>query len=158
MYNLLGDPALRIGGVQQMNAEASTFEQWRWSYYSPSELVAQGDVENLSSPEVRAAFRAYALGLDPSGATGTQGMLMIPQQDPSDTISVIWKRRYNASDLQYQLRVSDNLFDWEDISVRADTISHGVAPDGEMEQMETRIPREALNARLFIRLEVAPTP
>lgn len=136
IYNLLGDPALRIAGNTAGQPDDATFAQWRWQRFSPQALT-----DAAASGATTANFFDYALngGYDVQAELPEFGYAL-PVAGESGFI-LRWKRRINRSDVDYQLFVSENLAEWTLEPGDAQTV--GVEPDsdGVMETVRTRVNR-----------------
>ncbi len=150
VYNLLGDPALRIAGNTGGHPSARNFAEWRWERFSPSALA---DPEN--SPTNRAHFFDYAM----NGGYSLQAELpefgyALPEEIPAvaDGFVLRWKRRIQRSDVDYQLFLSSDLQAWETNSPDLQTIGVEPDPDGVMETVRTRINRPA-SMRVFMGIQ-----
>lgn len=128
VYNLLGDPALRIAGNTEGGAPDAGFAEWRWQRYAPAELSAAV----ASEPD---HFAEYAFGADgslalgrPSSVQGGEGWLLT------------WKRRACREDVDYQFFLTENLLDWLPASPGVFSMI-AVEPDSEgvMETVKTRV-------------------
>jgi hypothetical protein len=129
IYNLLGDPALRIAGNTAGGAPDAGFAEWRWQRYAPAALAADADALEADR------FAEYAFGADgslalgrPSSVQGGEGWLLT------------WKRRACREDVDYQFFLTENLLDWLPASPGVFSMI-AVEPDSEgvMETVKTRV-------------------
>jgi uncharacterized repeat protein (TIGR01451 family) len=147
IYNLLGDPALRIAGNTEDIPSDESFAQWRWQHFTPEELA-----DAAVSADTTANFYHYAMsGGDPVKAElaewGYSGLGS--RLSAGDGFILRWKRRINRSDIDYHLVVSDDLAEWEATPSDLQTIGVEADPDGVMETVRTWIDRPA-SKRIFI--------
>ena len=144
VYNLLGDPALRIAGNTVGTAEDGTFAQWRWQRFSPAALA---DPE--TSGATHGNFFDYAMGggYDLRAERPEFGYPL----DPDDEGGFIlrWKRRIRRSDIDYQLFLSSDLEQWAADSADVETVGVEPDPDGIMETVRTRV-TIPVGARIFL--------
>lgn len=137
VYNLLGDPALRIAGNVGGAADAH-FAQWRWQNYAPAEL-ADSEIGGTA-----ASFLRYALGDD-----GILGLAPASDDDGSGFI-LQWQRRVNRADVEYRLYLSEDLRKWvAQAEEELPTVGVETNADGIMETVRTRIDRTNA-AKLFM--------
>ena len=144
IYNLLGDPALRIAGNTAAQATDASFAQWRWQRFGPADLadpVASGasagnffDYALAGNDEVLAELPEFGFPLPVNDGVAIRA-------DGADGVVLRWKRRIQRADVQYLLFVSENLEQWEMNPDDAQTV--GVEPDadGIMETVRTRVNR-----------------
>ncbi len=144
IYNLLGDPALRIAGNVGGHSSDESFAQWRWQRFSPEELA-----DPQTSGATTNIFFDYAMdgGYEVLAERPEFGF-ELPEDDGPGFI-LRWKRRILRADVEYRLYVSDDLIHWE--AEPADLETVGVEPDvdGVMETVRTRVDRP-LAARVFV--------
>jgi len=156
MYNLLGDPALRIAGNTGGQSGDATFEQWRWQRFTPVELADPEFSGSAADPNGngRKNILEYAIGEYPVGeGTGWSGLGRADNlSDDEKRVNIHWKQRRLAGGLEYQILVSSNLFDWVPAPTAMEVLSKRNLPDGEMEQVDAAIPFE--KDSLFIKLNV----
>ncbi len=144
VYNLFGDPALRMAGNVGASAAAATFAQWRWERFAPADLA-----DAATSGATDANFAEYALGgNDQVLAELPEFGFPLPALDGVATraesaagVVLRWKRRIQRADIQYLLFISENLEEWETDPDDVQTV--GVEPDadGIMETVRTRVNR-----------------
>ena len=135
IYNLLGDPALRIAGNRDGGAAAENFAQWRWERFAPAELA---DADSRGAPPVQ--FAEYALG----GAAPLEAELPefgypLPEAGGEEGFILRWKRRIRRADVDYHLVLSHDLENWTENSPDLEEIGSEPDPDGVMETVRTRI-------------------
>ncbi len=156
VYNLLGDPALRIAGNIGGQSSDSTFAQWRWQRFSPEELAASefSGMQADADGNGRNNGLEYAFGNEPfedgraTPALERGGF----DQDAGEWIHIRWRQRKLHADLDYRILVSTNLVDWEPAPPSMQILSTLPVPDSVMEKITARLP--FLEKNLFIKLEV----
>jgi len=154
IYNLLGDPALKLGGVPGGHAQDQGFAEWRWQRFSPEDLTnAVVSAPDADVDGSGANFVHYALGTGPGGSGRSAGLNVLGKEASGDLL-IQWKRRVARRDVAYRLRVTEDLLGtWEDQPSDLVTTAVGTDPDGVMETVRTRINRPNAN-QLFIDLRV----
>lgn len=152
MYNLLGDPALKLRGAEGGDVPASIdqFALWRWEKFSMADLANPAVSGPDADPdnEGQNNFSAYAFGgLDPlihgdfNAWTG-------------NTVYVEWNERIAATDLDYALKWTDDLSgDWYSLSPNVNII-RALTADGSSMRTRAEIPLD--EPLLFFRLQVSP--
>jgi uncharacterized repeat protein (TIGR01451 family) len=153
MYNLLGDPALRLGGAPMGGGLRDRgFAQWRWSRFSPDELTNAAISGATGSADIfgMANFIYYALGGEPGQATLPVGLRVVGW-DADGGLVLTWKRRIVQDDVDYHIGVTEDLVEsgWEINPGDVQTISVEPDPDGTMETVRASIHRSSAE-RLFI--------
>jgi len=137
IYNLLGDPALRIAGNTAGTASDRNFAEWRWQRFNPGDLA---DPE--TSGATSGNFFAYAMGegapleMELSEGGGTP---QLTRRGTSPGFILKWQRRIQRSDVNYQLWLSENMVEWFMNSPDRQTIDVNPNPDGVMETVRTWI-------------------
>ena len=139
IYNLLGDPALRIAGNRNDGAAAESFAQWRWERFAPAEL-ADADVGGATD----ANFFDYAM----DGGYAVEAELpefgfALPEAGGADGFVMRWKRRIHRADVEYRLFLSHDLEAWSDDPAQLEELGSDPDADGVMETVRTRINRGA---------------
>jgi uncharacterized repeat protein (TIGR01451 family) len=139
VYNLLGDPALRIAGNVGGQAADANFAEWRWQRFAPAALA-----DPATSGATSANFFDYAMGYGYDVVAelpefGYPLVVLAPGEEPGFILR--WKRRVQRSDLDYQLFLSENLQDWETRSGDLQTVGVLADPDGIMETVRTKVNR-----------------
>jgi uncharacterized repeat protein (TIGR01451 family) len=137
IYNLLGDPALRIANNAGEHPDDETFAQWRWQRFSPAELAA---------PEIGGAtdanFLEYALADGaPLEAELPEFGYALPEAGAEDGFILRWKRRIRRADVEYRLFLSHDLETWSDDPAQLEEVGSEPDPDGVMETVRTRVKR-----------------
>lgn len=137
IYNLLGDPALRMAGNAAGQNSDATFAQWRWQRFSPAELA-----DAALSGATAVHFFDYAMG----GGYGIAAELpefgyALPAGGSDSGFILRWKRRIHRADVAYQLFVSENLEEWIPDPGDVQTVGVEPDPDGVMETVRTRVNR-----------------
>ena len=143
VYNLLGDPALRLGGNVGGGGPDDTFAQWRWQQFAPEDLADAG-VGGATAEN----FLRYALGEAGGVALTADRQGWLTGGTPGFVLS--WRRRVNRADVDYRVYLSENLQQWE-LQEEAELETIGVEPDadGVMETVHTQLaPTNA--AKLFM--------
>ena len=139
VYNLLGDPALRIVNNVGGGRNAGSFAEWRWERFRPGELA-----DPAASGATAANFADYALaGDDPVLAELPEFGFALPEEGPEAGFIVRWKRRVKRDDVEYRLFLSHDLENWTDAPTDLEEVGATPDPDGEMETVRTRIQRPA---------------
>ncbi len=149
-YNLLGDPALKVAGLDGIDSGRSGFARWRWQWFAPGELTdaSISGVDGDADGSGLANFARYALGLNPGDEVSRdyEGVLSF---DPGQGMVFTSKRRNDRRDVDYLLRVSEDLANWEDSPADVEELSVELESDGVTEKVRTRVNRPESN-RLFI--------
>ena len=136
VYNLLGDPALRIVNNESGGRAAATFAEWRWERFQPAELA---DAETSGATD--ANFRDYALdGAEPVLAELPE-FGFAPPADDEEGFVLRWKRRVRRADVDYRLFLSHDLETWEENSSDLEEVGSEPDADGVMETVRTRVKR-----------------
>ncbi len=135
IYNLLGDPALRIADNLGEHVSCDHFAQWRWQEYSPQEL-ADSEVDDLEEE-----FADYALGTEPACRAELPEFGYSMPEDAGKGFVLRWKRRMKRADVEYRLFLSHDLATWEENSPDMEEVGSEPDPDGVMETVRTRIRR-----------------
>ena len=144
IYNLLGDPALRIAGNVAEQAADASFAQWRWQRFAPAELT-----NAAASGATDANFFDYAMdgGYDVLAELPEFGFPLpvvgetLPRAGEEGGVVLRWKRRIKRADIEYRLSISENLEQWETEPVDLETVGVEPDPDGVMETVRTRVNR-----------------
>ena len=137
IFNLLGDPALRIAGNRDGGAAAANFAQWRWERFAPAELAAPAAAP--ASPEL---FADYALGgAKPISAELPEFGFALPETGGNEGFVLRWKRRIRRNDVEYRLFLSHDLETWEENSPDLQEVAAEPDADGVMETVRTRVRR-----------------
>ena len=147
VYNLLGDPALRIAGNLGGQAADASFAQWRWQRFSPAELADAG-----ISGATDGNFFEYAMagGYEVTAELPEFGYPLAMSRSADEPGFILrWKRRIQRDDIDYRLFISEDLAQWTTEPADARTV--GVEPDldGVMETVRTRVDRPQAT-RIFI--------
>jgi hypothetical protein len=151
VYNLLGDPALRIAGNTEGQPSDENFAQWRWQRFSPAELA----VPETSGSNGKNFF-AYAMGSgsDVKADFPESGCPLVVARTSSGESGFIlrWKRRIQHPDVDYQLCYSGDLVHGLWKSESADLQVLGVEPDldGIMETVQTWVKSPPGGMQIFI--------
>ena len=162
MYNLLGDPATKLGGVQGNGRAGQQFAQWRWETFRPDELANPG----ISGPGAhglstgRNNFLMYALGgagLVPGETPSGQGAGGGPRTNQEltneeDAVEISWTERRQSQDIIYRISVSTDLLTWTPNPPELQIFSRTPSSDGIMDEVEARLPFDG--ERLYIKLDV----
>lgn len=129
IYNLLGDPALRIAGNIEGGAPDAGFAEWRWQRYAPADLATEDDTLETDR------FAEYAFGADGGLALGR----FSPPQGGEGWL-LTWKRRMYREDVDYQFFLTENLLEWRPApSEGLSMIAMEPDSEGVMETVKTRV-------------------
>lgn len=134
VYNLLGDPALRIAGNTGGQEDDSNFAQWRWQRFTPEDLADQ----NLSDGED--VFFEYVCG--------DEGRPYLSIRNNQ----LQWEQNSYRSDLEYRILVSTNLIDWAPVSPGLKILSEQSNAGSVMKEITAGL--ESPEPHLFMKLEV----
>jgi hypothetical protein len=144
IYNLLGDPALRIAGNAGGHKDDANFAQWRWQRFSPVELA-----DAATSGATDANFFDYAM----DGGYAVEAELpefgyplpvvdeTMPRTDEESGFILRWKRRVKRADVEYRLFLSSDLQTWTENSPDLEEVGSSPDADGVMETVRTRVKR-----------------
>ena len=145
IYNLLGDPALRIAGNRSGDAAAEHFAQWRWERFAPEELA-----DPAIGGATDANFFDYAMdgGYDVLAERPECGFDWTEDAAESGII-IRWKRRVKRNDIDYALFISEDIQGWEANPSDVEEIGTEPDPDGVMETVRTRVDRPQ-SPRIFL--------
>ena len=144
VYNLLGDPALRIVNNDRGGRAAATFAEWRWERFRPAELTIAE-----TSGATDANFMDYAMdgGYDLAAELPEFGYPLpvvgetMPRADGEDGFILRWKRRVRRADVEYRLFLSNDLETWTDNPSDLEEVGAAPDADGVMETVRTRVKR-----------------
>ncbi len=161
MYNLLGDPATKLGGVQGTGHYGNRFAQWRWETFRPDELANPG----ISGPgskgldTARNNFLMYALGGatlvttdDPRERGQGIGRMGMGTAEDLPMAFIRWEQRPDSEDITYRISVSTDLRTWQVNPPGLEVIDRTLTPNNLMERVTARVPFEG--DRLYIKLDV----
>lgn len=165
VYNLLGDPALRVAGVAGKGKSATTsWQEWQRSVFTATERASasMSDISGDSDGDGLSNFAEYALGSDPHDITYPLFLRadLANVQFTNHTYDAIFSftRRSDAPDALYALTVSSNLVQgWTAPTggmVTTDTLSN---TDGLTDTVQYKITNPTKRS-LYLRLSVEPTP
>ena len=146
VYNLLGDPALRIADNVDARPSAENFAQWRWDRFAPADLT-----NAAVSGATKANFADYALeGEEPVAAELPEFGFALPNENgKQDGFVFRWKRRAKRADVDYQLYVSEDAVHWEADSADMEEVGTELDANGVMETVRTRVNRPRAE-RIFL--------
>jgi len=149
-YNLLGDPAMKVAGLTGSASHGHGFSRWRWQIFNPDELTntAVSAATSLDPLSGLANFYLYALGGLPGQGVDLDAEGTLEFTDEEGFVFKA-KRRSTRPDIQYKLRVSEDLKTWEDDPADVQTLSVEPDPDGVMETVRTRVNRPGAK-KIFI--------
>ncbi len=149
IYNLLGDPALRIAGNVAEQATDETFAQWLWQRLSPADQA-----DPYASGATDDNFFEYAMG-GGYDVRVERPEFGFPFPAPDEAGFVLrWKRRIRRADIDYRLLITENLLEEWQVATSGDSREISSEPDlnGVMETVRTRIDRpQAL--RIFLGIQ-----
>ncbi len=114
-YNLLGDPALKLGAAVVGNPGSGGFAQWRWERFSPGQLADSSVSGEAGSPigEGPSNLLSYAQGLPPGQSAALVRRIWAPRG--LEGWEVDFGLRSDAGDLDYVFRVTEDLLgEWEE--------------------------------------------
>jgi len=156
VYNLLGDPALRLAGNTQSPQPKATYEQWRWQVFTPQELTNATFSAQSADPNGNGQNNLieYAFGGDPaSGGETFQTLESGPVVIQRGKWAIIrWAQRQQVADIQYRLSTSSDLVEWDVSPVDLKILSTVPSSDGVMEEVTGRLPFPG--SKLYIKLDV----
>lgn len=156
VYNLLGDPALRLAGNTQSPQPESTYEQWRWQVFAPQELTNAAVSSQGADPNGNGQNNLieYAFGGDPVDGVGAIRTLetgaVVEKRGAWAYIS--WRQRAESGTLSYRISTSTNLTDWTVSPQELEILSMDLVGDGTLEDITARLPFPG--RQLFIKLDV----
>ena len=137
VYNLLGDPALRIVNNAGGGRNAANFAEWRWERFAPGELA-----DPAASGASESNFLDYALdGEGLVAAELPEFGFALPEEGSEEGFVLRWKRRVKRSDVEYRLFLSHDLENWTDNAADLEEVGAVPDPDGVMETVRTRVKR-----------------
>ena len=134
IYNLLGDPALRIAGNTSGQPTDENFATWRWQRFSPAEL------EDREVSGAKELFTEYV-----SGDEGRPQLSLRSNR-------LQWKQHRFRKDLDYRILTSTDLVDWIPGSFRVHMLSAESDVKGVMSEVSAAL--ESSEKNLFMKLEV----
>ena len=134
VYNLLGDPALRVAGNVGGRLTDSNFAKWRWQQYSPEEL-ADEEVGGVNE-----AFAAY-VGRENLGLMLRNGKLS-------------WNQNRFRTDLEYRLLISTDLVEWTPVGSALGLFSEEFDAGGVLKKITAVL--NSSEQKLFFKLDVVP--
>ena len=134
VYNLLGDPALRIAGKLAGQSTDASFAEWRWQRFTPAELADPEISGSTGANIMEYAFAGVGVIETESTSGGGSGT-------GADGFVVQWKRRIQRNDVEYRLFVSEDLQTWEAGGEDLQELGATAEPDGVMEVVRTNIRR-----------------
>jgi hypothetical protein len=158
IYNLLGDPALRVTG-----RSAARFDDWARDHFSATDLADAAVGGILGDPDADSLqnLGEYALGANPKQPGGAPGLQWVTAgagaagAPGADGIVVRFVRAKGLLDMAYRVDVSEDLRTW--YSGSAYVLDVAVADDGngrtETVTCRVRMPRENATCG-FVRLRV----
>jgi hypothetical protein len=154
VYNLLGDPALRIASNTAGKPTDDTFAQWRWERFTSEELADESVSSADADPDGdgQCLFLEYAFCAIPLDGTGAVPTLLTGESPDTLKARLIWRRRKNTFDLEYRLLASGDLVNWTPCEPQLDILSVTAESDGIMETVEAETPFPG--ETLYIKLDV----
>jgi len=156
IYNLLGDPSLRIAGNTAGQPCDRNFAQWRWQRFAPGTLVNPelSGVEGDANGNGQNNFLEYAFGGNPheSGTVVPTLKVLRGKPDGKGWARFLWRQRVLRSDLEYRLRVSDDLVNWQPAPEALQILSTLPVGDGVIEEVTARLPFEG--KKVYLKLDI----
>ncbi|MBU1694434.1 MAG: hypothetical protein KKC51_10785, partial [Verrucomicrobia bacterium] len=161
IYNLLGDPAMRLAGTAAINA-APTFDSWRNQFFTAAEQAdpAVGQATSDSDADGAINLMEYALGWNPRTADGRDfGLRGTRFRDDPDYLWIFeYQRRRHVSDVDYLVDAASTLLTPAWVDALQSLVVTDVVDDGNglTETVRLKIHRQTLAGanRLFLRLRV----
>jgi len=152
IYNLLGDPALRIANNTGGTPEDETFAQWRWQRFGPADL-ANPQASGLNA----AHFIQYALGGNYEAVAERPEFGYDWPDDEPPGLVVRWRRRVQRRDVEYRFWLTEDLLGQWQPATADDLDEIGAVPDsdGVMETVRTRVNRPGADS-LYIGIRARP--
>ena len=160
VYNLLGDPAMPLGGAAFLGS-APTLAHWRAAVFSEMQLDEPAVSDDWADPDGDGLpnIAEYALGYNPHVADGGFEVLPGPQ-DHRGGLVIEYSRRRGVRDVAFAVQAAYglDLQDWFDGSeyIAEEKVTGG--PDDALETVRITIqpPADFAPPRLFIRLSLQP--
>ncbi len=161
MYNLLGDPALQLGGSASFGPDA-TLDGWKDELFTAAELGDDGLSGDGSDPDDDGLdnFSEYAFGWNPHVEDGGQTMFLSrsPSGTPPENYEAVFRysRRKNATDLDFVIESSEDVQTWqhEPEVITGTTVQDDGNGVTETVSVYVSIPADRVTRGLFIRLRV----
>lgn len=162
MYNLLGDPALQLGGSASLGPDGNLGE-WKDELFTDAELGDFGVSGDEADPDSDGLDNIweYALGWNPRVSDGSNQVIALRRDlsgnPPANSDAVFrYTRRKDAADLDFTVESSDDVGTWQ---YEADVITGtSVEDDGngvtETVSVYVSIPADRTSRNLFLRLRV----
>jgi Peptidase family C25/SdrD B-like domain len=151
VYNLLGDPALRMAGNIGESECNANFAQWRWQHFSP---VTLADPDGMT---VEDEFFDYSMGSDSVVVAELPefGFPLAQEKTAGEEAGFIlrWRRRVQHGDVEYQLVTSEELEQWEAESPDLEEVGVEPDPDGIMETVRTWVKSPPGGSQVFIGIQ-----
>lgn len=109
------DPGLGGGGAGSGSTSTiRTFVEWRTAWFP----TRSGDLDAFGEEDADqdgiSNFLEYAFGLDPTQTEDRAGEALPRAYNAAGRLGVAFNKRAGATDLQYQVEVSSDLFQWSD--------------------------------------------
>ncbi|OQA28136.1 MAG: Limonene hydroxylase [Verrucomicrobia bacterium ADurb.Bin345] len=163
IYNLLGDPALQLGGTASLGTD-NAFDDWKQELFSDAELGDPDVGSDEADPDGdgRNNFEEYAFGWNPRVADGGDDLIVItrdPSSQPPDNYDVVFRysRRRDTPDLTFTVESSKDVATWLDepgVITGTDITDDGNGVS-ETVSVYVSIPSGRVTNRLFLRLRVS---
>jgi hypothetical protein len=154
IYNLLGDPGLRI-----TTSRPRTLNEWLRDWFSAEEMTDPETTGTLSDVDRDGivTLGEYAWGLNPrvSDAAPMLDMEASVRNLPTHDAVLTFRRRAGALDLEYRIMLSSDLDSWTEDDSRAWVFTVDADAGGETELVSCRIlTPEIFGRRTFVKLLV----
>jgi len=127
IYNLLGDPGLMVSGLkgayQGKSVTSGTngtvsgwsYDEWKWTVFTAEQAADPAISGAAANPSGNGVpnFIEYAFGGNPLAGNWPAALgIAATHGDTNYQVELTYKQRKSASDVNYVLDVSSNLFDW----------------------------------------------
>jgi len=161
IYNLLGDPALIVGGVASAsdpyNSQAVLFEKWRNANFTRGEQLDAETGGDNADPDGDGVgnFVEYALGQNPH--SGEAVVLGLRKLNANESVRFSFPRRRGIRDVEFHVDLSGDLKSWVGGSAQIQSIEIDASGSGDTEMVNMTIDNPYPNKdRLFLRFGVSP--
>ncbi len=154
VYNLLGDPALRMAGnTAEMNEPEALFSEWRLQTISPEDLA---DPEGLTLEE---EFFDYSMGSDSLVVAELPEfgfpLPLVERKMTGEEEGFIlrWRRRVHHDDVEYRVLTSGELEEWVTDSPDLEEVGVEPDPDGIMETVRTWVKSPPGGSQIYVGIQ-----